>query len=201
MLANPGERDRRHGQHRLVDQRLRALHAPGRRDRGRRGAGVPPEQSAQMSRGHPEGVREVRATRVRRRETRRDQPEGARHRLGHARTSPAFPAPTPADSAGTHGTRALGRGRGGKKTTSLRLGGLHRADGPAIDPRRAHAGVERAVEARVSRQRARSQIFGSSTAPFRTSRSVARQQSRGERGRGRSRPKTARQPSAEPIAS
>ena len=54
-----GERDGGHRHHGLVDQPLRALHAPSRRDGRRRRTRVPHEQSAQVAGRHPKHVGEI----------------------------------------------------------------------------------------------------------------------------------------------
>jgi hypothetical protein len=53
------EGDRGHRQRGLVQQGFGALYAASRRDGGRGGAGVPPEQPAQVPGGHAEGLGQV----------------------------------------------------------------------------------------------------------------------------------------------
>jgi hypothetical protein len=110
-----GERDRRHRQGGLVDQGFRALHAPGRRDGGRGGAGVAPEQATQMSGRHAERVGKIV-----------DGPgvveEPALDEAQRARDARGRPVPRRCAGRGLGSTsqaraeaRALGGGRGGEE--------------------------------------------------------------------------------------
>src|SRR5215813_11504164 len=79
-----------------------------------------------------------------------DQTQRARHRRRRAsprRCSRRGLRPT---SEARSEPRALGRGRGREEHDVLRLRGLHRTRGPAVDPRRPDPRVERTVEARVA---------------------------------------------------
>ena len=146
-----GERDRGHRHRGLVDQRFRALHTPCRRHRGRRGAGMSYEQSAQMSGRHPERIREVLDGIAVVEEPALDEPERTRDRGRRA-----VPRGCPRRGLGSTPqaraeARAFGGGRGREEDHVARLGGLHRTGGPAVDPGGEHAGEEAPVESRVSR--------------------------------------------------
>ena len=147
-----GERDRGHRHRRLVDQRLRALHAPGR---ARRPSARRPRAAGTVGAG---GAASCRASSARSstlcavvEESPLDETQRARdgrrraaprRRPGRRLRSTAQAGPEP---------RALGGGRGREEDDVARLGRLHRTGGPAIDPRGQHAGEEPPVEARVAR--------------------------------------------------
>ena len=145
------ERDRRHRHRGLVDQSLRPLDAPGRRDGPRRGTSVPHEQATEISARHPERVGELLDGPAVVEEAAFDEAQGARdgRRGAMPRRCPRCGlGPTP--QARTK-ARTLGRGRGGKEGDVARLGRLHRTRGTAIDPRGQHASEEAPVESPVPR--------------------------------------------------
>ncbi len=146
-----GECDRGHRHRGLIDQRFRALHTPRRRHGGRRGPGMPNEQSPQVSGRHPERIREVLDAPAVVEEPALDEPQGTRNRGRRAQ-----PRGCPRRGLGSTAqagaeTRSLGGSCGGEEDHVARLGGLHRTGGPAVDPSGEHAGEEPPVESRVSR--------------------------------------------------
>src|SRR5262249_42872059 len=108
------------------------------------------EQAAQMARGHAERVGELAYPGLAIEEPALDQTQRSRHRRCRApprRCSRGGLRPT---SEARPEPRTLSRGRGREEHDVLRLRGLHRTRGPAVDSRRPDTRVERAVEARVA---------------------------------------------------
>src|SRR5215467_9276276 len=108
------------------------------------------EQAAQVARGHAERVGELAYPGLAVEEPALDQTQRPRHRGCRAsprRCSRGGLGPT---SEARPEPRTLGRGRGREEHDVLRLRGLHRTRGPAVDSRRPDTRVERAVEARVA---------------------------------------------------
>src|SRR5215467_13493711 len=153
-----------------------------------------------MVRRHAERVGEVADSALAVEESALDQTHRPRHR--RRRASPcrgSRRALRPTSQAGPE-SRALRRGRGREEHDVLRLRGLHRTRGPAVDPRRPDPRVEGAVEARVAGDARTIAGLGIERGAVLHAASLARARGR-ERRRRRSRPKTARQTRARPIAS
>ena len=127
------------------------MNAAGTDHRERRGAEVTLEQSLQMTRRDPEPACYPRHTAIVVERLGGDQPQRAADDLGHTapvRSSRALLRAT--TEAGSEPGFGGGR-RGGEEHDVARERRLHRADRPAVDPRRADTDEESSVEARVAR--------------------------------------------------
>src|SRR2546425_1398409 len=196
-----GKCDRGHRHRGLVDQRFRALHTPRRRHSGRRGAGMPHEQSAQMPGRHSERIREVLDGLAVVEESALDEPQRPRDRSRRAE-----PRGCPWRGLGSTAqawaeARPLGGGRGREKDHVARLGRLHRANGPAVDPGGEHAGEEPPVESRVSRDAGAIAPVPVEGEAFSHGDATLAREPGARRASGRRRPKTARRRWAAPLTS
>ena len=144
-----GEGDLGHRQLGLVDELLGQQHAAGLRDGDRRGAEMLLEQPPQMALADAEPLGEsIERRLVERAEL--DQRQRARHGVGGA--APGAEIGRGLGPAAQAGAEAgfLCRGGGRKEGHILFARRARRADRPAIDAGRLHAGEEPAVEARIA---------------------------------------------------
>jgi hypothetical protein len=143
------ERDLRERQRRLVDELLREVQTPGLRDREGRSTEVLEEESPKLARTDAEPVRErvdpsgVHGAAV-------DESQRARHGRGGTSPRGCSGRRLRATAQARPEARLPGCRRAGQEQAVLALRRPRRADGAAVDTRRADAREEVPVEARVA---------------------------------------------------
>jgi hypothetical protein len=147
-----GEGNRGHRRRGLVDQPLRALHAPRHRHRAGRRTRVAQEQAAEVPARHTEGVGKVLHRLAVVEIALLDEPQRARDRRRGAtpccRPGRRFRSTSQARTEAT----ALGGGRGREEDDVARLRRLHGTRRPAVDPCGEDAAEESSVESSVARE-------------------------------------------------